>query len=372
MTLFDIIVSEKELNPNFLRIKDDAYKVKVLNDWASDEILDRDGKTKFIKEFQTTFNTAFWELYCYNAFKKMGAKFNFEHEYPDFVIEMDKEELVIECTIANNAQNTPMESDNFERFKETLSIDEIVHNQTIRLSNAFNKKVNKYRDSYCKEEWVKDKPFIIAIEPFDQPNFMITGNEAIRALLYGWKLERESHDEFYINELMKSEKAPLSMGLLRRPEYSDISGVFFSNTATMGKVDAMGDSPNLTFGQLRYNLNYDRPKVCFDSRLKQDKHDNRCDAVRESCILPDDAYKQYTIRRPLLQWGTNYTEDIVDGLILFLNPYAKKPINPNTIKLMKASGVNIVSYNTEKDEDIWEVHDGSLIQRLVFNVVKRY
>jgi hypothetical protein len=39
----------------------------VLTDWARG-FIDRDGK--FVKEFQTTFNSCFWELYVYAVLKR--------------------------------------------------------------------------------------------------------------------------------------------------------------------------------------------------------------------------------------------------------------------------------------------------------------
>ncbi len=371
MNLFDIIVDEKELHPNFVNVKRDPYKVEVLEEWGKSDLLLHDGNGKFIKEFQTTFNSAFWELYCYKVFEIMGAKFNFEHEHPDFLIELNGEKLAVECTIANNAKDAPPESDFKEHMKYEVNLEEIVYKQTLRLSNAFCGKVKKYKEKYCKKGWVKDIPFVIALEPFDQANFMFTGTESIRTLLYGWKIERETHDEYSVESIEKSKESNIKMGLFLEPEYSDISGVLFSNTATIGKVDAIGNNPDLTFGQIRYNVNYDRPQASFDSRLKQTKTDLRCQAIKKATELPQNAYKKYTIRRPYLIWEQKYTEDITDGLILFINPYSNKPISENIIKIMKDRGVNIVTYDVEKNEDVWDVHDGSLIQRKVFNFTSR-
>lgn len=43
---------------------------EVLSGWASG-FRDRDGK--FVKEFQTTYNSSFWELYLFAAFKDLGC-----------------------------------------------------------------------------------------------------------------------------------------------------------------------------------------------------------------------------------------------------------------------------------------------------------
>ena len=56
MKLFDVIVDKKELHPDFVRCQKDKYKVEVLEEWADDDLIYRDGNNKFVKEFQTTFN----------------------------------------------------------------------------------------------------------------------------------------------------------------------------------------------------------------------------------------------------------------------------------------------------------------------------
>lgn len=368
MGLFDLAVKKSELHPNFKRIMNDPYKRKVLEEWSDERLINRDGKHKFIKEFQTTFNSSFWELYCYNILKELGVKFNFSYEHPDFVVNCGGEIINIECTIANNARIDPDESNICARFNEKKSLDEIVYDQTIRLSNAFKSKYKKYKEKYCEKEWVKDRPFIIAVEPFDQPHFMLTGNESIRLLLYGWEIEHNSLLDFKIEKIQKSTETTLDMGVFLDPQYSDISGVLFSNTATIGKVDAMGEDPDLTFGQIRYNLNFDRPQIRVDSRLIQKKSDPRCKMVKETFKQFENEYRKYTIRRPYIQWNVNYRESIFDGLMLFLNPYAKCPISESVINLLYDSGVNIFKYDLEKDEDSGSVCDYSLIQRIVINL----
>ena len=70
MDLFTPIVKEKRLHPLFKRvIQDKTYKpaIAVINEW-SNGLLGRKGEAeKFIKEFQTTFNSSLWELYLTSA-----------------------------------------------------------------------------------------------------------------------------------------------------------------------------------------------------------------------------------------------------------------------------------------------------------------
>lgn len=368
MGIFDLAVKKSELHPNFKRIMDDPYKKKVLEGWSDEKLINRDGNNKFIKEFQTTFNSSFWELYCYNIFKEISAEFDFSHEHPDFVINYGENMINIECAIASNANIDPDESDIYARLNESKSLDDIVYDQTIRLSNAFASKYKKYKEKYCQKDWVKNIPFVIAIEPFDQPYFMLTGIESIRLLLYGWEIEHNSLLDYKIEKIQKSVETTLDMGVFLDPKYSEISGVLFSNTATIGKVDAMGNDPDLTFGQIRYNLNYDRPQISVDSRLIQKKYDLRCKLIKDNFKQFENEYKKYTIRRPFIQWNVDYKENIFDGLTLFLNPYAKFPLPQVFIDALYNNGVNISRYDIEKNEDAWSACDHSLIQRIVVNL----
>ena len=54
MKLFDVIVDKKELHPDFVRCQKDKYKVEVLEEWADDDLIYRDGNNKYVKEFQTS------------------------------------------------------------------------------------------------------------------------------------------------------------------------------------------------------------------------------------------------------------------------------------------------------------------------------
>jgi hypothetical protein len=59
MRLFEPIVAESHQHPNFRNIMaaQNGFNLDVINDWANG-FVDRDGK--FVKEFQTTFNSSFW------------------------------------------------------------------------------------------------------------------------------------------------------------------------------------------------------------------------------------------------------------------------------------------------------------------------
>src|ERR1700721_451910 len=102
MDLFKPVISQEKLHYNFnMTIKPNAAGVReVLSGWA-DGFIDRDGK--FIEEFQTTYNSSFWELYLFAVLKHLGIKADFSHAAPDFVAA--DYPFAIEAAIASHAQD---------------------------------------------------------------------------------------------------------------------------------------------------------------------------------------------------------------------------------------------------------------------------
>jgi hypothetical protein len=102
MDLFKPVVAENRLHDNFLATIDPkaAGVREVLSGWA-DGFVDRDGK--FPAEFQTTYNSSFWELYLFAVLKHLGIKVDFSFDAPDFVAA--DHPFAIEAAIASHAQD---------------------------------------------------------------------------------------------------------------------------------------------------------------------------------------------------------------------------------------------------------------------------
>jgi hypothetical protein len=99
MDLFTPAVDEVKLHKNFARTigRTGGGVREVLKSWA-DGFTDRDGK--FVREFQTTYNSSFWELYLYAVLKNLGIKVDFTFASPDFVAAAHP--FAIEATIAGH------------------------------------------------------------------------------------------------------------------------------------------------------------------------------------------------------------------------------------------------------------------------------
>ena len=136
--LFEPLVEESRQHPNFRTIMrpGNGFALDVLSDWARG-FEDRDGK--FVEEFQTTFNSAFWELYLYAVFKKYGLAVDFSHARPDFCI--PESGLVVEAAVASNAKDE--EPEHARRGKEPPpDLNAFNFKSILRLSNRETQEVH--------------------------------------------------------------------------------------------------------------------------------------------------------------------------------------------------------------------------------------
>lgn len=188
----------------------------VLTSWAAG-FSDRDGK--FVQEFQTTFESAFWELYLNAALRCLDLKPDMPFPSPDFVISSPLR-FSIEATIAAPPQGgaAPIGYDlpgdipaDFTEFNIGASI---------RISNSFSGKLRRYREHYAKLPHVAGHPFAIAIAAFDRPLSHFATGRPIFAAIYGLY-----HDEaatapnadkvvrYNVSAAPKSVTAEVPMGL---------------------------------------------------------------------------------------------------------------------------------------------------------------
>jgi hypothetical protein len=280
--LFDLIVDQNSVHPNFkaLAAADRSELKKVVENWA-EGFVDRDGNDKFRKEFQTTFNSSFWELYLFAVFKKLGFKVDFDHNAPDFVLGAGLP--VVEAVVANASQNDVAE---WQKTFEGITNPDVTASQMAtveRLSNSIASKTAKYQKSYGQLDHVKERPFIIALASYATQDFFQLGDVAAQRLFY---------DDEGLGEIRKRNGATLDVGIFSKEEFADVSAVIFSMTATIGKVRALSKSIVPAQFQAFRIKNLIEPIHIFES-------------------------------------SETYTETLCDGLRVFHNPNAKRPLDPS-------------------------------------------
>jgi hypothetical protein len=288
MDLFTPVVSESEMHHNFkIMLGPDSLADRdVLKRWAVG-FVDRDGK--FAKEFQTTFNGSFWELYIFACCKELGFNVNFGFGAPDFVIDNFHNEFCIEARIASNAKGEKAEWETDLKIHQPT--EQILETAVIRLSNALQSKHQKYLDSYRTLPHVKGRPFVVALSPFEQPYFYAQNDHAIRQVLFGYDRVGPGGEHQLRKVAFKASGAPVELGLFTSNKMPEISAVIFSNTATLSKVHA---------------LNGDLTQMMWFSALTFNQQG------------PEPVLANYE--------KANYCESLLDGLYVFHNRHALHPL----------------------------------------------
>ena len=239
LNLFNDLVATDKLHPNYLALKSSEREEfqSVILDWA-DGFIDRDGNEKFRREFQTTFNSSFWELYLFAVIKHLGWEVDFSNAAPDFRI--PSKGLNIEAVISNAAANDVQE---WNKTFEGVANADVLASQAAtieRLSNSISSKLKKYNESYSQLGDVRDKAFIIAVGSYGTQDFYQLGDVAAQRLIYDHARE---------SSIIKRNGSELALGLFSKAEYANVSAIIFSSTATFGKVRAISGSTQPAFFQ---------------------------------------------------------------------------------------------------------------------------
>lgn len=334
MDLKTPIVPEDKLHANFKALKVPGFfdeEWETLQSWTNG-FIDRDGK--FVKEFQTTFNSSFWELYLHAAFQELGYESDYSFSSPDFFLSHDLTyPLVAEAVIASHADGyCPEWQRSFEQLVN-LPHEEIIHIATIRLANAVWSKFKKFKKNYSKLPHVQGKPFVICAAPFEQPAFFTQNDNAIRKVLYGYDQplwitdsngDRIPVGNASINEILKDNGAEIPLGFFSSSIMPEVSAVIFSNTATITKIRALtkhGKVP-IFFQAIRYNEHGTTP---------------------------------HQVSKP----RSEFSESLLDGLHVCVNPFAKYPLDLSPFLNRE---IAIHSYDSGTDEYVSTAPDGFLIQ----------
>lgn len=344
MDLFSPVVQPDRFHQHFGSINEPSRIAEraELRRWA-DGFPDRDGK--FVKEFQTTFNSSFWEIYLYALFKEYGMTFDWSKSSPDFSLTKDGHRFIVEATTANAADGKPKEWEvNFQSMSETLPVSDFTEmnkEAMIRLSNALLGKLRLYKDKYFQLEHVKRKPFVIAVAPFEQPLFQFQYDRAIRAVLYDYYVDEHAFNQnpqnypsgppgVQLGFVEKANGASVPLGIFNDEGWAEVSAVIFSCVATWGKLSAQAGGSGA------------RGVVSTSWGGKpQGRPYRRVDEIG------------------------SYKEAISDGLQVYHNPFAR---NPLPSEMFRKTGVVQHYFDKPSGKWIYEEIDNCLQFRTVINV----
>lgn len=297
MDLFQPVVPADKQHDIFRILLHPAHgpERSVIEGWAAG-FIDRDGK--FVKEFQTSFQSSFWELYLHAVLKELGTSLDYSFHAPDFVVTAPSA-FVMEATIASPAEGgTPAYG--LRKLEIPEDFGEFNRQAILRLCNSFTSKVRRYRQHYATLAHVRDKPYVIAIAPFDRPLAHFAANRPIIATLYGTYFDEDltiateaqnviTHD---ISAVAKHDTANVPVGMFSDDAYKDVSAVVYGPLATWGKVRALADAPERR--------------------------------IEFTTFHPSDAPGLKPEVRRVMK--IDYVEHLLDGLYVFHNPYAERPL----------------------------------------------
>lgn len=340
MNLFTPIIDQEKLHPSFRSIvcERNRYALDVLQDWARG-FQDRDGK--FVKEFQTSFEPAFWELYLHAVLKHYQLVVDFQHNRPDFVV-TEPYPFSMEATVAlNDSQTTPIHGQTVKDIPDDLN--KFNEEAIVRLSNSFSSKLEKYRNSYSSLGHVKNKPFVLALAPFDRPFANLQAQRTIEALLFGYYVDEEAYmkeGDFsdqpkgqQIGSVLKRNGAPISVGLFNSGSAKEISAVVFNPTATWGKALALSQDPDSHSVFTAVSLNVSG-------------------SIPHKTTLPK----------------ASYSEHLIDGLRVYHNPHASYPL---PTEIFRNRRVFQAYWDHKEGTWVYEQNDGQLLFRNVQTKIKQ-
>ncbi|MFT5918124.1 MAG: hypothetical protein ACI81T_004641, partial [Bacteroidia bacterium] len=204
------------------------------------------------------FYSRLWELFLFNLFVECRFIIESGHQYPDFQVTKGINTIFIEAVTANSSPNDFL-TDNFIDTARFSSVSEeraetqadLIDQYVIRINSALRSKRNKrYKNGkrYWELDWVKDKPFVLAIEPcfnkysFFFPDYMIT------ELLYGQgvKARIDSNNRLVSQKTdvqeysYKYKDTPIPGGFFNQKDSENISAIIFSNLGNIDKFNRMG------------------------------------------------------------------------------------------------------------------------------------
>lgn len=298
LNLFDPLVPPDRLHPVFLHLCHPQFEPEraVLLDW-SDGFADRDGK--FVKEFQTSFESSLWELYVFACIKRLGGTTDFRHPAPDFVSQINRHDVCIEATVTQPpAGGEPAYGPGAAPIPEDLN--EFNVESTLRLCSRISAKSNKFLSSYSLLPHVDTKPYVIAIASFDRPYPHFAANRPIMAALYGVYFDEEQTLSIGSSQVIqrpvdgiaKTPTADVPAAYFLDDGLEHVSAILYSPVANWGKIRALADAPE---AQTIYTT-----------------------------LHPNPGSLKSTIRR---QVKSDYTEDLLDGLYVLHNPFATHPLS---------------------------------------------
>jgi hypothetical protein len=371
--LFKPRLADEKLHDSFRLIRQDsayARVIPVIQSWSSGLIDRRRESDKFIKEFQSTFNSSMWELYLNKALRELGFTTDFSKSAPDFCV-------TTQAGYRFNIEAVISDRDAKSTKGNVLPTNDFKNRGALKLIGKLKDKADLFRGvpgkkrPYSSLEHVQGSPFVVAIATFDSEYSLTQNNELINLVLFGIGAPSLDAENFgsqnKVEAILKSSGAAVKMGIFTNDSFKEISAVIFSTVGTFGKavvesgIDRIVRScryrsvekENIAVGDHAWSLGdhyYATNKLDFLKTRRWDFGSQIGGADVRICA------------------STVHRESHFDGLHIYYNPYAEHPLDPSTIW---PAEVTHNFYDTENDEPRQIHPDGALVSRQLYGPDRR-
>jgi hypothetical protein len=381
MDLFTPLVDKNRLHPLFKRIVgNEKYKatIPVINRWANGLLGRKQEANKFIKEFQTTFNSSLWELYLNQSFIELGFEIDYSKESPDFNLKDSKGRYVnVEAVTANNQLNESDEYYTEQSFSASVATEnkDFLDQSTIKLIGKLKDKrdlfigKNNKKHPYSSLDWVKGKPFVVAVAPFDNHLSFVQNNMAINRVLYGINPPKgDSISTMVIDKIshiVNKNGKKIDLGIFTNDSYKEISAVIFSTTGMFGKAVVQAGISNF----IRATRYRQMERSVF---LKQEGIE-KLGTSHTQFSKGNDLFSMRFLDGNLvcgsdmfLYDSANHVESHLDGLHVYYNPFAETPLDKD---IFDAYELTQNDYDIIKGETVCKHNDGSLVSRQTYTTL---
>ena len=305
--LFTPIVSADRLNDDFRKLtQQEGYSpargiIEPMLHWYED----LDGN--FVEQFQTTgYDARFWELYLFATFVEMGYRIEHIHAVPDFSCSGILGEFTVEAMTVNPSRSrdgsimSPPPRDTPEQ--ERIFLRDYM---PIKFGSTLTSKLAK---KYWEKPNVRDKPLLFAIQDFSSRQSMVFTPSALPNYLYGydydWEYDNSGGLAITPRRIYEHRLGPkiIPSGFFSLRGAENVSAVVFSNSGTISKFNRMG-----------FLAGFGSRRVMMVRRGSSVNHDPDSPKPLAFC---------HVVNTP------NYSESWVQGLNVFHNPRALRPIDP--------------------------------------------
>lgn len=307
-----------------------------------------------------------WELYLNRALLELGCSVDFSKSSPDFFVRgAGNYEFNVEAVVSDNPQG--------ENQTKPFSHNTFRTRGALKLAGKIRDKLQLYRGSngkkypYHSMSHVRDRPFVIAIAPFDNDLSLTQNNELINMVLFGLMPpvlqgpERGRQDK--ITSILKPSGARVEMGIFTNDSHKEISAVFFSTVGTFGKAVVESQIDRIV-RSTRYRV-IDKTKIVPKSKSwKVGVHRFQFAALDYLLRQREEGPDQIGGADIHIQHSSLHRETHLDGLQVYFNPYAEVPFDQN-FPWPKEIALNY--FDTKMAGHIQAHPDGALVSRQLYD-----